>query len=94
MEKENNELNMRDLFISHASEDKADFVRPLVNALIRRGVSSGNEFELTIGDDLLAKINDGLVKARLGLYSLSQFFQREEDLAQPGSQRDVRPRGC
>ena len=75
MEKENNELNMRDLFISHASEDKADFVRPLVDALIREGVSVWyDEFELTIGDDLLAKINDGLVKARYGVVVLSPNF--------------------
>lgn len=75
MEKENSVLNMRDLFISHASEDKADFVRPLVQALIREGVSVWyDEFELTIGDDLLVKINDGLAKSRYGLVVLSPDF--------------------
>jgi RNA-directed DNA polymerase len=75
MEKENNELDMRDLFISHASEDKTDFVRPLVQALIHEGVSVWyDEFELMIGDDLLAKINDGLTKSRYGIVVLSPNF--------------------
>lgn len=75
MEMENKELDMRDLFISHASEDKKDLVRPLVEALIREGVSVWyDEFELTIGDDLLAKINDGLTKSRCGVVVLSPNF--------------------
>ena len=75
MEKENKELDMRDLFISHASEDKEDFVRPLVSALIREGVSVWyDEFELTIGDDLVARINDGLTKSRYGVVVLSPNF--------------------
>jgi RNA-directed DNA polymerase len=75
MEKENKELTMRDLFISHASEDKADFVRPLVHALIHEGVTVWyDEFELTIGDDQLSKINDGLTKSRYGVVVLSPNF--------------------
>lgn len=75
MEKENNELNMRDLFISHTSEDKTDFVRPFVHALIHEGVTVWyDEFELTIGDDLLGKINDGLSKSRYGVVVLSPNF--------------------
>ncbi len=75
MEKENKELNMRDLFISHASEDKKDFVRPLVDALIREGISVWyDEFEITIGDTLVNKINDGLIKSRYGLVVLSPNF--------------------
>jgi len=75
MEKENSELNMRDLFISHATEDKEYFVRPLVKALIHEGVSVWyDEYELTIGDDLLAKINDGLAKSRYGVVVLSPNF--------------------
>jgi retron-type reverse transcriptase len=75
MEKENNELNMRDLFISHASEDKKDFVRPLVEALIREGVSVWyDEYEIMIGDTLVSKINDGLVKSRYGVVVLSPNF--------------------
>jgi RNA-directed DNA polymerase len=75
MEKENKKLNMRDLFISHASEDKAGFVRPLVDALIREGVTVWyDEFELTIGDDLRAKIDGGLSRSRFGVVVLSPSF--------------------
>jgi hypothetical protein len=75
MVKENNQLDMRDLFISHASEDKPDFVRPFVEALIHEGVSVWyDEYELTIGDDLLVKINGGLTKSRYGVVVLSPNF--------------------
>lgn len=75
MEKENNELNMRDLFISHASEDKKDFVRPLVEALIREGVSVWyDEYEMTIGSDLVKSINEGLCRSRYGVVVMSPNF--------------------
>ncbi|GAA5140005.1 hypothetical protein GCM10023213_21770 [Prosthecobacter algae] len=75
MEKENSELSMRDLFISHASEDKDAFVRPLVQALVKVGVSVWyDEAEMTIGDKLTNKINEGLTKSRYGLVVLSPSF--------------------
>lgn len=75
MEKENRELKMRDLFISHASEDKKDFVRPLVKALIKEGVSVWyDEHELTIGSDLAAEITKGLVHSRYGVVVMSPNF--------------------
>jgi RNA-directed DNA polymerase len=75
MERENRKLLMRDLFISHASDDKPSFVRPLVKALIREGVSVWfDEYELTIGDDLVAKINAGMVNSRYGVVVLSPHF--------------------
>ena len=75
MEKENRELNMRDFFISHATEDKEEFVRPFVRALIREGVSVWyDEHELTIGSDLFAEINKGLAHSRYGIAVLSPNF--------------------
>jgi RNA-directed DNA polymerase len=75
MEKENKELNMRDLFISHATEDKKDFVRPLVEALIREGVSVWyDEYEMTIGSDLVKSINEGLTRSRYGVVVMSPNF--------------------
>jgi len=75
LEKENKELNIRDLFISHVTEDKNDFVRPLVQALISEGVSVWyDEFELNIGDDLIVKINTGLRTSRYGVVILSPNF--------------------
>jgi WD40 repeat protein len=68
-----------DLFISHASEDKDAVTRPLAQALRSRGWSVWfDEFELTLGDSLRRKIDDGLAEARFGLVVLSpNFFAKE-----------------
>lgn len=64
-----------DVFISHASEDKDDVVRPMANALIAEGLSVWyDEFELRIGDSLRRKIDRGLAKSRVGLVVLSHAF--------------------
>ncbi len=47
-----------DVFISHASEDKDEIVRPLANALIAEGLTVWyDEFSLKIGDSLRRKID-------------------------------------
>lgn len=64
-----------DVFISHASEDKDEIVRPLANALIDQGLSVWyDEFSLKIGDSLRRKIDQGLSKSRVGLVVLSPSF--------------------
>lgn len=64
-----------DVFISHASEDKDDIVRPLANALINRGLDVWyDEFTLRIGDSLRQKIDRGLANSRVGLVVLSPSF--------------------
>jgi len=64
-----------DLFICHASEDKEEVVRPLVNALIAVGFSVWyDEFTLTLGDSLRRSIDKGLAQSRYGLVILSQNF--------------------
>lgn len=64
-----------DVFISHASEDKDDFVRPLANALIREGLNVWyDEMTLRIGDSLRQKIDKGLANSRVGLVVLSPSF--------------------
>jgi hypothetical protein len=69
---------MRDVFISHASEDKAEIARPLAEALIKRGLSVWfDEYELTLGDRLRRKIEEGLKVSRYGVTILSEnFFQK------------------
>jgi hypothetical protein len=63
------------VFISHASEDKADFVRPLATALRERGVRVWyDEFSLRPGDSLRASIDKGLAEAAFGLVVLSPAF--------------------
>lgn len=64
-----------DVFISHASEDKDDFVRPLANALINEGLNVWyDEMTLRIGDSLRQKIDKGLANSRVRLVVLSPSF--------------------
>src|SRR5260221_8687396 len=67
-----------DVFISHASEDKHDFVRPLVAALAQLGVDIWfDEFELQIGDSISRSIDLGLAKSNYGLVILSPSFLKK-----------------
>lgn len=64
-----------DLFVCHASEDKNEFVRPLVTALINKGFHVWyDEFTLTIGDHLRRSIDKGLAQSTYGLVILSPNF--------------------
>ena len=68
-----------DVFISHASEDKADFVRPLAEALDAQDIDVWyDEFELEIGDSLRNSIYLGLANSRYGIIVLSKpYFQKD-----------------
>lgn len=64
-----------DVFISHASEDKDDVVRPLATALKNKGIKVWyDEFELKIGDSLRRKIDKGLANSRFGIVIISRNF--------------------
>ena len=66
-----------DVFISHASEDKEDVVRPLAKSLKEKGISVWyDEFELKIGDSLRRKIDQGLSKSRFGIVVISRAFMK------------------
>ncbi|EAR8223704.1 toll/interleukin-1 receptor domain-containing protein, partial [Salmonella enterica] len=72
--KENPEIYF-DFFISHASEDKDTFVRPLVNELSQLGINVWfDEQTLEIGDSLRRNIDTGLKKASYGIVVLSHAF--------------------
>lgn len=63
------------MFISHASEDKAGFVKPLADELIELGVSVWyDEYTLRIGDSLRRSIDKGLAESKYGLIILSKAF--------------------
>src|ERR1700744_6442694 len=62
------------LFISHASEDKDGFVRPLAEELRKRHEVWLDEYELTVGDSLRGKIDAGLASCDFGLVVLSPSF--------------------
>lgn len=64
-----------DLFISHASDDKDDLVRPLVAELEKLKVDVWyDEFTLKVGDSLRKSIDQGLVNSRYGTVVLSSSF--------------------
>lgn len=64
-----------DVFISHASEDKDDFVRPLAAELSGRGIRVWyDESTLKVGDSLRRKIDQGLARSRYGVVVLSSAF--------------------
>jgi hypothetical protein len=64
-----------DVFISHASEDKDTFVRPLAVALQSLGVSVWyDEFSLKTGESLSRSIDHGLVESKYGLVVISPHF--------------------
>jgi hypothetical protein len=68
-----------DVFVSHASEDKEDFVRPFVNALINEGLEVWyDELELKIGMSLRRSIDVGLSNSKFGIVILSEFFFKKE----------------
>lgn len=64
-----------DLFISHASEDKDGFVRPLVQRLEEEHLTVWyDETELKLGDRLVRSIERGLSRSRFGLVVISPAF--------------------
>lgn len=64
-----------DVFISHASEDKDDFVRPFAEHLKSLGVDVWyDEFSLKWGDSLRKKIDRGLANSKFGIVVISRDF--------------------
>ncbi|GAA1018640.1 hypothetical protein GCM10009556_074930 [Acrocarpospora pleiomorpha] len=67
-----------DLFISHASEDKKEFVRPLADTFSMLGVDVWyDEFSLVVGDSLSSSIDKGLNDSTYGLVVISPSFIRK-----------------
>lgn len=68
-----------DVFVSHASEDKDEFVRPFVKCLQENGIKVWyDEFSLRVGDSLRRSIDNGLKNSRYGIVVLSEaFFSKE-----------------
>lgn len=64
-----------DVFISHATEDKDEIVRPLATALVEKGLRVWyDEFALKLGDSLRRKIDAGLANSRFGVVVVSHAF--------------------
>lgn len=66
---------VKDVFISHASEDKEAVATPLAKHLEALGVTFWlDSLELRIGDSLRRKIDDGLANSRFGVVVLSRPY--------------------
>ena len=68
----------RDVFLCHASEDKAEIVRPLTEAFEQKGISCWlDEAEILLGDSIPDKVSEGLLKSRYLLVVLNSAFIRK-----------------
>lgn len=66
-----------DVFVSYAAED-ANIAQPVAETLQREGFTVWyDRFILTVGDSLLAKIDEGLARSRYGVVILSHNFFKE-----------------
>jgi hypothetical protein len=64
-----------DVFVSHASEDKDAVAEPLVHALVEAGLRVWyDRIELSVGDSLRRRIDEGLGSSRFGIVVLSAAF--------------------
>lgn len=67
--------SIRQVFLSHASEDKAAIVRPFYEACERRGLSAWfDAAEIRWGDSLTGKIEEGLSKSKYIILFISRNF--------------------
>ncbi|MFC5683599.1 toll/interleukin-1 receptor domain-containing protein [Flavobacterium sp. MAHUQ-51] len=74
-----NQSKEYDFFISHASEDKEIFVRPLAEELIKLGFKVWfDELTLKFGDSLFEEISNGIKKSNYGLVVISHNFLKKE----------------
>jgi hypothetical protein len=65
----------RDIFVCHASEDKNDVVRPLVEAFTEAGISCWyDEAEIQWGDSITQKVNEGLGTSKFVVVVFSPAF--------------------
>lgn len=68
----------KDVFLCHASEDKATIVEPLYRALFGAGISCWyDNAEIIWGDSIAAKVNEGLSKSDYVLAVLTENFMRK-----------------
>ena len=75
MQEENALMLKRDVFISHASEDKAAVAKELADRLIAEGITVWyDEYSVRLGDDLLHKIDEGLVNSQFGVIIFSPNY--------------------
>jgi len=66
---------LKDVFICHASEDKPEIIKPLVDVFKREGISYWyDEAEIKWGDSIIEKVNEGLRVSRYVIVVISKSF--------------------
>lgn len=75
----NNFLDKKyDVFISHASEDKEDFVEPLARALQEAGITTWYDSDQIVwGQSIRQSIDKGLINSRFCIIVLSESFLKK-----------------
>jgi len=72
-------MDNRDIFICHASKDKEEIVRPMVEAFSQAGITCWyDEAEIKWGDSIPDKINKGLKISRYVIVVFSSTFIEKE----------------
>lgn len=68
-----------DYFISHATEDKQDFVRDLATYMLANGATTFyDEYSIELGDSLFDSINNGIRDSKNCILILSRFFLQKK----------------
>jgi hypothetical protein len=65
---------IRDAFVSYASEDRETFAKPLADLLRQRTTIWFDEYELRIGDSISRSIEKGIAKSRFGVLILTTTY--------------------
>jgi hypothetical protein len=66
---------LRDIFMCHASEDKAEIVGPIIEAFGQAGITHWyDEAEIKWGDSITQKVNEGLTVSRYVIVVFSPAF--------------------
>lgn len=79
MQKRKNKNMIWDIFISHASEDKDSVARPLSELLENAGLKVWlDEAQISLGDSLRKKLDEGLIYSKYGLVILSPSFIKKD----------------
>ena len=65
----------KDIFISHASEDKNEIVEPLVQTLEKNGISCWyDKKDITWGDSIVEEVSKGLISSKYVVFIITRTF--------------------
>ena len=68
-----------DYFISHATEDKEDFVRDLATYMLINGATTFyDEYSINLGDSLFESINNGIRDSKNCILVISRYFLQKK----------------